>query len=168
MNNNSWYDFCDIFELKSEKDIQKYLNDGVYVHAADDILLRMGSEKGYTDVVKVLLDNGANVHIYDDQPLRYASHNGHSDIVKLLIECGADVSAQNNYALRWAISKGHTKVVKLLLEAGADVNIINDTTLRYLNSSNNEMYQLSKIYKNGNKRNYLKIIKQKLKEFFKV
>jgi ankyrin repeat protein len=84
------------------------------IHADNDYALRLASENGHLEVVKLLLEHNANIHSNNDDALRSASVNGHLEVVKLLLEHNADIHADNDYALRLASSKGHLEVVKLL------------------------------------------------------
>jgi ankyrin repeat protein len=59
----------------------------------------LSSEKGHTEVVRLLLEKGADVHT-NNWALRWACYVGHTEIVRLLLGKGADVHADNNYALR--------------------------------------------------------------------
>jgi len=62
---------------------------------------------------------------YGATPLMMMSQKGHSEIVKLLLEAGADVNAADTdgcTSLWMASQNDHSEVVKLLLEAKADVN----------------------------------------------
>ncbi|MEK0337887.1 MAG: ankyrin repeat domain-containing protein [Nitrosopumilus sp.] len=94
--------------------VKKALEDGADVHADIDYALRLASEKGYYDIVKLLLDNGADVHAQDDWALQWASEYDHYNVVKLLIDNGADVHARDDRALQWASENGHDDVVELL------------------------------------------------------
>ena len=109
---------------------QYFLDKRVNVNVNNGEALRIASQRGYTEVVKLLLDAGADVYVYEDKPLRFASEKGHTEIVKLLLEAGADVHAYGNEPLRTASQNGHTEIVKLLLNAGANVHANNGEALR--------------------------------------
>ena len=70
---------------------------GIDVNARDQTfgtLLYVACEKGYTDIVQLLLDKGANVNQpanqYDWTPLMIASQKGNDEIVKILLAAGAN------------------------------------------------------------------------------
>lgn len=84
--------------------------------------LRMASELGHTEIVKILVENGADVHAYNGGPLRWASRSGHLEIVKYLVEKGAHVNAYYSMAFQWAAELGHIETVKYLIEKGANVH----------------------------------------------
>ncbi|KAJ5901486.1 hypothetical protein N7495_002014 [Penicillium taxi] len=90
--------------------------------------LSWASEKGYSEVVKLLLGTDVNVDSktrYQRTPLSWASYNGHTKVVKLLLGTDVDVNSKDNYQqtpLSLASKNGHSEVVKLLLGADADVN----------------------------------------------
>ncbi|EDU43191.1 ankyrin repeat domain containing protein [Pyrenophora tritici-repentis Pt-1C-BFP] len=97
--------------------------DGDYRNA-----LQAASERGHTEIVKLLLDKGADVNAQGGlhgNALQAASERGHAEVVKLLLDNGADVNAQGGdygNALQAASERGHKEVVELLLDNGADVN----------------------------------------------
>ena len=109
------------------------LNRGADIHEDNDYALRSASEKGYSDVVRLLLQAGADVHAPDyggpDASLRLTSSHGHPAVVKILLEAGADVHAVDDFALRLASRYGYLETVKMLLEAGADVHADDDYAL---------------------------------------
>jgi len=102
------------------------------VHAADEggaTALLVASERGYDEVVKLLLAAKADVNAADKRgatPLLMASQNGHAEVVKRLLAAKADVNAaahsDGRTPLKMASEEGHAEVVRLLLAAKADVN----------------------------------------------
>jgi hypothetical protein len=60
---------------------------------------------------------------YGQTPLFFACDRGYTEIVKLLVDRGADVNVEDTFyhasALSWAARKDHTDIVKLLLDHGA-------------------------------------------------
>jgi len=96
--------------------------------------LWIASQKGHTQIVKMLLAVGADVNQAEEDgrtPLFTASWEGHVEVVKLLLAApGIDVNLANNNGwtpLYWASRNGKTEVVKLLLAApGIDVNQANN------------------------------------------
>jgi len=61
--------------------------------------LRIASERGYNDVVRILCVNGANPNKKDDEgwtSLHWASYCGHGEVVRTLLEYGASVTEESN------------------------------------------------------------------------
>lgn len=87
------------------------------------ILLLKASEKGYTEIVRILLYDKSidrsrvNFGLKSNQSLRYASKNGHTEIVRMLLQ-HKQVNPTSMYseALRYASEKGHIEIVKMLFE----------------------------------------------------
>jgi ankyrin repeat protein len=87
------------------------------------------SQKGFVDIVKLLLSKCANIHDKDmlgDSPIIKASMQGHDDIVQLLLSQGANIHDKNNngwspiiYATYY---RGHVDIVELLLSKGANIH----------------------------------------------
>jgi len=106
--------------------------------ADDHNSIKLASQEGYLDVVKVLL---ADTRLSPDKPdpsaddnyaIRWASQNGHVEVVKVLLaDSRVDPSANNNYAIREASAYGQTDVVKVLLaDPRVDPSVINNWPIR--------------------------------------
>jgi len=95
--------------------------------------LWVASEKGHTNIVRVLLEHEADPNIHNEDCygslLIEATSRHHTDIVRLLLEHGADVNAHDKdtcaTSLVYASKFGHTDIVIVLLEHGANPNIQN-------------------------------------------
>jgi ankyrin repeat protein len=64
-----------------------------------DIILVPAAEKGYTQIVQLLLDRGADINTRSGMgvtALMLATQRNHIDVVKLLITQGADVNAKDD------------------------------------------------------------------------
>ena len=99
----------------------------------DSTVLHEAAERGFAEVVKILLDAGGKRFLeefdyVDRTPLMCAAQNGNLDIASRLIDAGANVNAHNearagDTALSVAVSQKNQEMVKLLLEAGADPRV---------------------------------------------
>ncbi len=91
------------------------------------------SEKGHTEIARLLLQYGAKVNTIENSfreewtALIMAASEGHKDIVKLLLSVsGVEINIQDadgDTALIVAVLRNQSSSVKLLLEAGADTQI---------------------------------------------
>jgi len=91
------------------------------------------AQKGYIDILKVLVENGDNVNIASNygSPLMLAAVYAHFDMVKYLIEKGADVNAKMSFygvtplfcACECRDHKSSYEITRLLLSLGADPNV---------------------------------------------
>ena len=67
--------------------------------AADDMAaIHFASQKGHTEVVRILLTSGASIHSRTRKgmtPLHYAAHGSHLDVAKVLIKKGAHLYSPN-------------------------------------------------------------------------
>jgi len=99
-------------------------------------LLRVASQAGMLELVKMLLANKVNVNAVDEQgrtallqatrPCGTGICDDRVGVAKALLEAGADVNLANKDGqtpLFYAIYSGDTEMVQLLLEAGADVTV---------------------------------------------
>jgi ankyrin repeat protein len=108
------------------------------------IVLQEASNKGHTQIVKMLLNRGVDPNtrsywVFYGTALQEASAKGYEDIVKILLCGGAGVNAGGKFktfplingsgerrnadefssALHAASANGHYRIVKMLLDAGA-------------------------------------------------
>ncbi len=113
--------------------VQALLAKGVNANAKDSegtTALMFAAQKGYTEIVRILLNNDANVNLASRRfgltALMLAAAHKQPDSARLLLAAGADVNAKNDdgsTALMVASLKGDINVVRLLLDANADVNV---------------------------------------------
>ncbi|KAL8807781.1 MAG: hypothetical protein Q9200_004529 [Gallowayella weberi] len=98
--------------------------------------LSAASERGFYDIVCLLLEKGANVNNRGGHylnALQAAASAGSEPIVRLLLRSGADVNMQGGAfgdPLRAASIRGHHAIVKILLEHGASIDSLTETLLR--------------------------------------
>ena len=99
--------------------------------------LYLACEKGYSDIVKLLLEREADAMICDDarasrensmkySALTVAARNGHVEVVKLLLSSSIDKESRddrNRTALYAAVANNKPKVVQCLCEAKANVDV---------------------------------------------
>ena len=97
-----------------------------------DSQLLIACEKGYLEIVKLLIKNEANINkstTYGETPLFLACENGHLDVVKLLIEKDADINKSNKYGqtpLFITCQFGYKEIVQILLKNKADINQVSE------------------------------------------
>lgn len=87
-------------------------------------LLSLAAEKGYENIVRLLLKNLATVDLMDREtdrtPLSWAAEKGHQEIARLLLDFGADVGLKDCHGqtpLSWAAKTDNRNIVALLQEA---------------------------------------------------
>lgn len=80
-------------------------------------------ERGYYNIIKVLLAHGADT----SGAVEAASQHGHLAIVQILLKHGADTTG----ALEKAAAGGYRDIVELLLDHGADPNDGSPNSLVY-------------------------------------
>lgn len=76
------------------------------------------AEKGYLDIVVLMLSLGVDVDSYQ-WIMANAAYTGHINIVQLMLD-RHHTQTQINMSMSHAAEKGHTDIVKLLLDYGAD------------------------------------------------
>ena len=108
--------------LGSRKDLRevetwKYLvQQGVDIHADNDLVLRYLASNGHLEVLKYLVQQGVDIRANNDEALRSAAFNGHLEVLKYLVQQGADIHANNDLALRSSALYGHLEVLKYLVQ----------------------------------------------------
>ncbi len=86
-------------------------------------------DRGFADVVQVLIDAGANVEMpisYGIRPLMLAAGYGETAVVETLLRAGADVMARNDgglTALMMVKQKHYVDVINVLHEAERDAGV---------------------------------------------
>jgi len=77
-------------------------------------------QKGFKDIVQLLVERGAVVNAKDNSALIAASVHSDPDLVRILLENGAYALARDASALRRAVENGHPEVLLVLLKAAGD------------------------------------------------
>jgi ankyrin repeat protein len=128
---NSLTDLHEAVLKNCEKSVKYSIACGVPIDLVDhagQTALYYACERGYTELVKLLLENGASHHITDfnkTSPLSIAAKEGHSDIVLNLLMNGADPNAKahdGTTALYQSSYEGHTDCVYHLVSYKCCVN----------------------------------------------
>jgi ankyrin repeat protein len=101
--------------------VEAMLKNGVDANAKwryDQTALFPACDRGYIEVVKVLLAHGAKVDVHDSfyhaTPMTWALDHAHYDIVKLLVQNGGS----RDDALQGAVDGNQPDLVKFVLDSG--------------------------------------------------
>ncbi len=120
--------------------VKSLLDAGVPVDSPSEYgatALSFASDKGHSEVVKLLLERGANPKVtdtfYESEPMTWAAYNGHTEVVKLLIGAGVDAGG----ALSMAIQRAKIEVVKAVLATGKVSQEAKNSAYLAAKSSNN-------------------------------
>ena len=127
----------DIFILK------KYLNNGIDIHACDDLALRLAIKENHSKAIVFLITHGANIQAIYDASLRKASLSGDIQTLKSLLKNNSCSQEAKTYAMYNAIFMRNQEVIKLLLQNGVSptandgailnvVKLCNDSKIRHL------------------------------------
>jgi len=122
---------------KNTKYVKLLVDGGVDVNTIPDdesfTPLMKASQKGYFDIVKILVSAGADVNVKDKYgqtalilTASWPTGFDRLDIVKLLIEAGADVNIKNNYGytalMRESSDYANMHIIRYLVKSGADIH----------------------------------------------
>ncbi|KAG6551648.1 hypothetical protein Mapa_006734 [Marchantia paleacea] len=98
--------------------------------------LMLACEKGFKEIVSMLLEYEADVMMVDDLKLNcldYAEHEGHRDVLRMIIQACHRPEIMNSKTrmgetpLMWALRTGQAEIVRVLLENGENVTISNSS-----------------------------------------
>lgn len=115
-------------EIEHVEVVALLLKHGLDVHANDDHALKWATDRGYTDVVEVLLKNGADARCGNGYPI---INSWKPEITSLLLEYGADPNVHDGRALLLACYMCRVDKVSVLLGGGVDVHLRNDAAMGY-------------------------------------
>ena len=90
--------------------------------------LEWACDKGYQDVVELLLDSGADIHFQGDSCLHLSVRDGDLGMVNLLFQRGALPTTKEPIVFL-ACMKEDATMLRLLLEKGADAQVYNNSSL---------------------------------------
>ena len=137
---NEWtclYWCLQFYGEKSLEMIEMLIKAGVDVNAVTrykETALHVAAEKGYLDVVKILLAAKADIYKrklpYDKTAFHLAAEHGHNEIVQLFLQAGINSNLpakDRKTAVQYAGERGHLGIVELLISRGAPVNFENNS-----------------------------------------
>lgn len=144
--------------MGNEEKVRELLTLGAdpnYINRSNDTPLVIAAEKGYFNIVKLLVDRGADVNSiknfdieediydYDDSDyecqeefrtaLSYAAENGYFDIVKYLVDKGADINFGSCNKTSLMYGAKYFDIVKYLVDHGAKA-LVNEINGRWKNA----------------------------------
>ena len=110
--------FEEVVKYGLKDEVKRLMDKGVDPSDANNGAIRLASENGYIEIVKLLLeDKRVDPSDDDNYAIRRASDNGHLEVVELLLQDKrVDPSDWDSLAIKLASMDGHLEVVKLLLQ----------------------------------------------------
>ena len=84
-------------EIPKDEKIVK-VNDKYKSHA---IVLKNIKPLWNINTFEYLIQEGVDIHAYNEMAMENAAETGHLDVIKFLIDKGADIHADNNWAFRY-------------------------------------------------------------------
>ena len=111
---------------------------GAYLKAEDHkhgrTCLHIAAEKGYSDMVQMLIIRGSDMYasgdeFYSKTPLHLAAMKGHVEVTRILVEREADMLQLSGFLdkspFHLACEHGHFECVRIMLDTGrVDLNIM--------------------------------------------
>lgn len=101
-----------------------------------DILLLEASERGFLQMVRILVEYGASVSAYENAAVVIACKNNNSELLLLLKRLGVDIHTRNEMPFWEAVHGGFVEIAHILLENHGDLNA--KTFDRFLKEAVNE------------------------------
>jgi hypothetical protein len=109
----------ELFINNFDHDIQNVLYKAINDLNENERNLINASKSGDVDTISELIKSGTNTHVQNDYAIRLASNYGHFEVVKILLENGINIlNEQVNEALNIASQKGYLDIVNILLKYG--------------------------------------------------
>lgn len=116
-------------DLDQAKKLLEKIDQSGLVDELGSPMINLAIEKGYTDMVRLMISKGANVDKLNrvgQAPLAIAARFGREEIVKLLIDAGADVNQTDNHyrltPLIGAAVNGSVAIGDMLISKGAVID----------------------------------------------
>ena len=81
---------------------------------ADDLAVIFSVERGYFEMVQLLINNGSAIREFNDGAVKAAARHGHLEIVKYLVEKGAGIGTDKNNAIAIALKNCHIDIARYL------------------------------------------------------
>lgn len=123
-NETSNQKLIEAVHISNLKEVKELLENQCDASCNDNWPIKLASEKGYTEIVNLLMKHGADIRTSNDYCLCWAATNGHQKIVEICLEHNASIHIKNDYPLRHAARNGQLEMVKYLLEKGCNINLI--------------------------------------------
>lgn len=104
--------------------VHDMISSGADVMYRNGVCLQVAINKGYGDIVKILIEHGADINQLDNWGIFWPVIFGNITVLREILNSGIFSSQKNAQALWLACQNKNIEIVNLLLEYGADINII--------------------------------------------
>ena len=117
VSNEMKMSFKEVIRDNDLKKVKYFLNRGVDPSVNDNFAIIKASEKGYLEIVELLLkDYRVDPTLHKKRAIRWASLHGHIEVVKCLLkDQREDPTDYRNYSIVSASANNHIDIVKLLI-----------------------------------------------------